>query len=59
MKKRLLSLVLSLAMVFTMLAPVASAAPAQDGALTHQGLQAEYYLVRDASGFPFTDLKRI
>ena len=59
MKKRLLSLVLSLAMVFTMLAPVASAAPAQDGALTHQGLQAEYYLVRDAAGFPFTDLKGI
>ena len=59
MKKRLLSLVLSLAMVFTMLAPVASAAPKADEALTRHGLQGEYYLVKDTSGFPFTTLKGI
>ena len=59
MKKRLLSLVLSLAMVITMLAPVASAAPKVEEPLTHHGLQGEYYLVQDTSGYPFTTLKGI
>ena len=59
MKKRLFSLILSLAMVFTMLAPAASAAPKGDGPLTHHGLQGEYYLVQDTSGYPYTTLKGI
>ena len=57
MKKRLFSLILSLAMVFTMLAPAASAAPKGDEPLTHHGLQGEYYLVQDTSGYPYTTLK--
>ena len=59
MKKRLFSLILSLAMVFTMLAPAASAAPKGDEPLTHHGLQGEYYLVQDTSGYPYTTLKGI
>ncbi len=51
MKKRLFSLILSLAMVFTMLAPAASAAPKGDGPLTHHGLQGEYLLGLDSDTF--------